>query len=270
MKLMKKNYLLTGLIASAVVLSASNALASDALQIYGLPSGTGVTYDNASGAYPVVTAILSRQGAVSGAHTYTTTALLAQDSTGSLDIYGINETTWGYSPQVGDGIYVQGTFSPYHQIPEVGTLQNFFQTSAGNPVSATVATIPQLSVTNLPQSIAGYLIEVDNVTISGGGAYSTVFPTYANGNVSYTITDGSANSMTLYDWVTSYSTDGAMGGTAVPTGPVDILGFDSVFPGATAGEFTPIEILSVPEPTALSLCGAGGLLALMFRLRRKA
>jgi hypothetical protein len=263
---MKKNYLLTGLITSAVVLFASNALASDALQIFGFPTNTVVTYDNASGAYPVVTAILSRQGAVSGTHTFATTTLLAQDSTGSLDIFGINETTWGYSPQVGDGIYVQGTYSPYHQIPEVGTLQNFFQTSAGNPVSATLATISQLNVDTLPQSIAGYLIEVNNVTISGGGAYSSIFPTYAGGNVSYTITDGSGN-MTLYDWVTSYSTCAAFGGTAVPTGPVDILGFDSVYNNA-APEFTPIEIISVPEPTALSLCALGGL-ALLLKFRRQ-
>jgi hypothetical protein len=272
MKLMKKNYLLTGLIASAVVLFASNALASTAAAIFPDLTGTVVTYDNASGAYPVVTAILSRQGAVSAGHTYSTTTLLAQDSTGSLDIFGINETTWGYSPQVGDGIYVQGTYSPFHQIPEVETIQNIFQTSAGNPVSPTLATIPQLNVSTLPQSIAGSLIELDNVTISGGGSFSSIFPTYAGGNVSYTVTDGSANNMVLYDWVTSYSTAAALGGTAVPTGPVDIIGFDSVFTsGSTStAEFTPISIISVPEPTTLSLCGGCALLALMFRSRRKA
>ncbi len=275
---MKKNYsLLTGFIASAVVLSASNALASDALQIFGMPSGTAVTYDNASGAYPIVTAILSRQGAVSGAHTYTTTSFLAKDSTGSLDIFGLNETLFGYSPQVGDGIFAQGTNSPFHQIPEVGSLQNIYPTSIGNVVPTTlVATIPQLNVTTLPQSIAGHLIELDNVTISGGGSFSSIFPTYAGGNVSYTITDGSGNNMIFYDWVTSYSTAAAFGGQAVPTGPVDLIGFDSVFPGTgtpptgIAAEFTAIAINVVPEPTTLSLCGAGGLLALMFRLRRKA
>ena len=272
---MKKNYLLTGLIASTVVLSASNALASTAAQIFTDPNYTFATYDNASGNYPIVTAILSRQGAVSGTHTYTSTSLLAQDSTGSLDLYSINETFYGYSPQVGDTIYAQGQISPYHQIPEMSMYQtssnaaNIFQTGVGTAPAPLVATIAQLSVSTLPQNIAGYLIAVDNVTISGGGAFSSVLPTYAGGNVSYTITDGSGNSMTLYDWVTSYSACAAMGGNPVPTGPVDIIGFDSVYPGSV-GEFTPIEIISVPEPTTLSLCGAGALLALVFRLRRKA
>ena len=267
---MKKNYLLTGIIASAVVLFASNASASTAATIFGLPSGTGVTYDNASGAYPVVTAILSRQGAVSGAHTYTTTSFLAQDSTGSLDIFGLNESTWGYSPQVGDAIFVQGTNSPFHQIPEVGSIQNIYQTGVGTAPATLVATIPQLNVATLPQSIAGHLIELDNVTISGGGTFSTVFPTFAGGNVSYTVTDGSANNMVLYDWVTSYSTAAAFGGQAVPTGLVDIIGFDSVFTsGSTStAEFTPIEIISVPEPSILALSALGGL-ALLLKFRRQ-
>jgi hypothetical protein len=270
-KLMKKNYLLTGIIASAVVLFASNALASTAAQIFTDPIYTFATYDNASGNYPVVTAILSRQGAVSGAHTFTTTSFLAQDSTGSLDIFSLNEVTFGYSPMVGDGLSVQGTNSPFHQIPEVGSIQNIFQTSAGNSVPATlVATIPQLNVATLPQGIAGHLIELDNVTISGGGLFSSIFPTYAGGNVSYTVTDGSANSMVLYDWVTSYSTAAAMGGNTVPTGLVDIIGFDSVFTSGTTStaEFTPIEIIPVPEPSILAFSALGGL-ALLLKFRRQ-
>ena len=274
-KLMKKN-LLTGIIASAVVLFASNALASTAAQIFTDPIYTFATYDNASGAYPVVTAILSRQGAVSGTHTYTSTSLLAQDSTGSLDIFSINETTYGYAPQVGDTIYAQGQFSPFHQIPEMNMFQtstnaaNIFQTGVGSVPSPSVFTIPQLNVATLPQGIAGHLIELDNVTISGGGTFSSIFPTYAGGNVSYTVTDGSANNMVLYDWVTSYSSAAALGGAAVPTGLVDIIGFDSVFTsGSTStAEFTPIAIISVPEPSILALSALGGL-ALLLKFRRQ-
>jgi hypothetical protein len=273
---MKKNYLLTGIIASAVVLFASNALASTAAQIFTDPIYTFATYDNASGAYPVVTAILSRQGAVSGTHTYTSTSLLAQDSTGSLDIFSINETTYGYAPQVGDTIYAQGQFSPFHQIPEMNMFQtstnaaNIFQTGVGSVPSPSVFTIPQLNVATLPQGIAGHLIELDNVTISGGGTFSSIFPTYAGGNVSYTVTDGSANNMVLYDWVTSYSSAAALGGAAVPTGLVDIIGFDSVFTsGSTStAEFTPIAIISVPEPSILALSALGGL-ALLLKFRRQ-
>ena len=269
---MKKNYLLTGFIASAVVLFASNALASTAAQIFTDPIYTFATYDNA----PVVTAILSRQGAVSAGHTYTSTSLLAQDSTGSLDIFSINETLYGYSPQVGDTIYAQGQFSPFHQIPEMNMFQTssnaalIFQTGFGTAPATLVATIPQLNVATLPQGIAGHLIELDNVTISGGGTFSSIFPTYAGGNVSYTVTDGSANSMVLYDWVTSYSSAAALGGAAVPTGLVDIIGFDSVFTsGSTStAEFTPISITSVPEPSTLALSALGGL-ALLLKFRRQ-
>ena len=69
---MKKNYLLTSLIASTVVLFASNVLADSAITIEGYASGTAVTYDNASGAYPVITAILSQPvvGTLDG-YTYT-------------------------------------------------------------------------------------------------------------------------------------------------------------------------------------------------------
>jgi hypothetical protein len=278
-KLMKKNYLLTGFIASAVVLFASNALASTAAQIFTDPIYTFATYDNASGAYPVVTAILSRQGAVSGTHTYTSTSLLAQDSTGSLDIFSINETLYGYSPQVGDTIYAQGQFSPFHQIPEMSMFQsssnaaNIFQTGVGSVPSPSVFTIPQLNVATLPQGIAGHLIQLNNVTIGGSGGVGGLFPTYAQATTAtetFTITDGSANSMTLFDWVTSYSSSGAFGGQAVPTGPVDIIGFDSVFTsGSTStAEFTPISITLVPEPSTLALSALGGL-ALLLKFRRQ-
>jgi len=272
---MKKYILLSSLIASTVALSASNALADDAATIYTYPTGTAVTWDDASGQFPVINAILSQAGAVSGTHTYTTWSFLGVDGDGSLDVFG-SLSGLGYTPTVGDAISVSGTYSPFHQIPEIGTITAITLQSSGNtPAAPKVLTIPTLNVATLPQGVAGHLIEVNNVTISGGGAYSSVFPTYANGNVSYTMTDGGGNSMVLYDWVTSYSTCAAFGGDLVPTGPVDVIGFDSVFTTGTSStaEFTPIAFippLIVPEPTTMGLCGAGGLVALLFRLRRKA
>src|SRR5262249_44073658 len=117
--------------------------------------------------------------------------------------------------------------------------------------------------------------ELGNVTISGGGLGTGLFPTPAQdtvANETYTITDAGGNSMTMFDWVSSYSAAAALGGTAVPTGPVNLIGFDSVFgSGSTAeAEFTPIAIVAVPEPTTLGLCGVGTLLALAFRARKKA
>ena len=267
---MKKYYtLFTGFIVSAVVLFASNALASDILTIEGLASGTaGVTLDSS----PVVTAILSQPG-MYGGHTYTGWSFLVQDGTGSLDVFAsaasLTSVDPGYTPTVGDVINLTGTYSPFHQIPEMATLTAFSKVGTAIAPGPVIQTIPTLNQATLPLSTAGHLIEVDNVTISGT---PTTFPNYAGGNVSYTITDGSANSMVLYDWVTSYSTAASMGGTAVPTGLVDIIGFDSVFTSGvnSTAEFTPIGVISVPEPTTMGLCGAAGLLAFIFRLRRKA
>jgi len=272
---MKKHTVVTSLIASAVVLSASNALADSAATIFASPSGTAVTYDNASGAYPVVTAILSRQGYVSGTHTYSSTSFLAQDSTGSLDLFGLNETATGYSPNVGDAVFAQGTYSPFHQIPEIGSLVNIVHVANAAAPGPLVTTIPALNVATTPQSLAGHLLELDNVLITGAGA-GGFFPTYAQASIAtetFTITDTSLNSMVFFDWVTSYSTAAAFGdmGMAVPTGRVNMIGFVSVNPGTVpTPEFTAIAITSVPEPATLALCGLGGLLLAGYRQRRKA
>jgi hypothetical protein len=276
--LMKKYYYwLTGLIASTVVLFASNALADSAVNIEGYLSGTAATYDNASGAYPVITAVLSQPGTLDG-YTYRTWAILAADSTGSLDVYGVMPSL-GFTPAVGDAISFTGTYSPYHQIPELATNANGSSSmilySTGNAVSSPgVYTIPTLIASGtgpIPQSIAGHLVTLDNVSLyTDAAATIPVSGNFAIGNnVTLYAKDGSGNIMEIYDWASSYSTCGALGGTPEPTGLVDITGFvsqASTFPP----EMTPFSIISVPEPTTLSLCGAGTLLALIFRLRRKA
>jgi hypothetical protein len=281
-KLMKKNYyLLTGLIASTVVLFASNALASDASTIEALTplnsptAQPGQTYDNASGAYPVISAILSAPVGSLDGYNYTWWSLLGADSTGSLDLYGALPGGTSFTPAVGDAISAAGTYSPYHQIPEIETLTSLNLFSTGNAVSSPgVYTIPALTASGtgpIPLSIAGYLVILDNVSLYTDSAatipVSGNFATHAN--VTLYAKDGSGNIMEIYDWASSYSTCGALGGTPEPTGLVDITGFVTQS-GSFGPEMTPFSITQVPEPTALSLCGAGGLLALIFRLRRKA
>jgi hypothetical protein len=271
--LMKKYYyLLTGLIASTAVLFASNALADSAATIFGYPATTLVTYDNASGSYPVISAVLSQPGSGDG-YTYTTYSFLAQDSTGSLDIYS-PLTGLGYTPTVGDAISVSGTYSPYHQIPEIATITSISLHSIGNGVSSpgvyTVAQLTNSGTGTIPQSLAGQLVTLDNVSLyTDSAATIPVSGNFAvHANVALYAKDGTGI-IEIYDWASSYSTCGALGGTPEPTGLVDITGFvsqSSTFPP----EMTPFSITQVPEPTALSLCGAGALLALIFRLRRKA
>lgn len=268
-----KRLLTVATLASIMALAASNTLADSAVNIFGYASGTLATYDNASGKYPVVTAILSQPGTVDG-YTYTTYSFLAQDSTGSLDVFSAL-TGLGYTPAVGDAISISGKYSPFHQIPEIGTVTAITKQSSGNTIPAVpVYTIPQLTNSGtgaMPQSLSGLLVTLNNVTLyTDAAATIPASGTFAtDANVTLYAKDASGNIMEVYDWASSYSTAGAFGGTAEPTGPVNITGFVSQS-GAFAPEITPFAITPTPEPTTLGLCGAGGLLAMIFRLRRKA
>ena len=92
-----------------------------------------------------------------------------------------------------------------------------------------------------PFTTAGYMLELDNVTIGGiSGAFGVA-------NLTGTITDSGSNSMTLYYWPTSYSVANAnLFGQAIPTGPVNMTGFVSVY--NSVAEFTPMTVTVVPEP----------------------
>ena len=259
---MSKLIALSALLALVCALAGS-AMADSISQAEALATGTtGVTLDNASGGHPVVTAILSEPGTFGG-KSYSSWSFFVKDSTGSADVYG-TLSGLGYTPAVGDAVTVTGEWSPYHQLPELEYPTAISAVSSGNPVPNPVsATISQLNQTTLPANIAGYLATVSNVTIVGA---SGNFP---SGNTSYTISDGT-NSMTLYDWTTSYSCDGALIGTPIPTGPVNITGFMSVYPGTPGSpEFTPISITAVPEPATLVLLAAAGICGLALRCVRR-
>jgi len=258
---MKKSLLAFGAIGILMAVAGSNALADDAATIFTVPSGTAVTYDGGSGGYPVVTAVLSEPGTFNG-KTYYSWSFLAEDASGSLDMYNSDPLPGSYIPTVGDAITGDGTYSPYNQIPEVGSLSSITVQSTGNAVPTIgTSTIATLNQTTLPQNIAGRLWTLNNVTISG------ISGTFDISNLSGMISDG-VDSMTLYYWVTSYAAANQnLYGMTIPTGPVNITGFVSVY-NSTSPEFVPISITSVPEPATLSLFGAAGLLALVLRRRR--
>jgi hypothetical protein len=267
---MTKNLLMATAIASAMGVCVSNALADSAAAIFSDPSSTAVTYDNASGNYPIVSAILSEPGTSDG-YTYGSYSFLLEDGTGSLDIYTTAADLGSYTPTVGDALSISGTYSPYHQIPEIETITSVTLESSGNTVpSPTVSTIPTLTAsTTIPQSLAGSLFTLENVSLYTDAAATTPvsgsFATHANTTLYAKDADG--NIMEIYCWASSYSTVGALGGTTIPTGSVDITGFLSQS-GTYPVEMTPYSITSVPEPSSQAMFGVGGLLLALVLRRR--
>jgi hypothetical protein len=288
--IMRKSVLFLGVVGVAVALSGVKVYASDAADIEGQGYNTPAVYNNSNlvgydaNNYPVITAILSAPGSVGGKN-YTAWVFTAQDQSGSMVTYVAKSALAGLStqygptdttPTVGDGIAVSGAYQLYHSLPELepyGSTNYVQLTSQGNSTASfapTVLSINALNTAALASNVSGYYIELAGVTFSGGGTLSTVFPLETQGNGNYTLTDGTG-SIADYDWVTSYSTAAALGGQAVPTGPVNVYGFVSVYPstglaGGGLPEFTVTSI--VPEPSAFMLAGMGLLGLLAIRRRR--
>jgi len=287
--------LLGVLATTTIALAQANAWADSAATIVTYPINTGVTYDDAGspGNFPVITAILSapagsgyNPGTSLDGYTNRNWSYLAQDTTGSLDLFYSSSLITAYVPHVGDSILVQGNYSPFSGIPEIAnsTAHPLSVTfgSSGNPFYSAVpllTTIPTINVGTNGGGISlsgqgGKSLQLNNVTISGAGVNWAFHQ-----NVSGTITDQGNNSMTMFLWASSYSTCAAIaaGGGPVPTGLVDVTGFISDFYNSTLNggqivpEFVPISITAVPEPAALGLCGLGSVLAwACYRLRKKA
>ena len=264
-----KNLLLAAALVSTI---GSRAMAQDVATIETQAANSDVVLSSD----PVITAILSQPGTVNG-HTYTGYSFLAQDSSGSLDFF-YSTTASSYVPVVGNAISVSsGNFSPFDGIPEVANSAanplSISTVSTGNPVLApTTVTIPQINVTSLTANniintpYAGYYVQLNDVTISGAPA------TFPNSTASYTITDGSNNSMVWFFWESSYSTDGAMIGTSIPTGPVDMDGFVDYFANSSEAEFVATSITPVPEPAPIALGAISSILSGLFfyRVRKTA
>ena len=255
MRSTKKLLLSTTLLVAMA--SATSASADTVAQIEAQPSGTSVTLNS----NPVINAIGSMPGSADG-YTYTNYAILVADSTGSLDLFGHLPTGTTYVPSIGDAVGAAGTYDPFDAIPEISSLTSITKVSSGNPVPAAIPiTTAQLAdITPASYNYLGHYLMLQNVEFSGASGY---FPVHSNGT--YTLTDVSGNNpLTLYQWASSYSTAGALGGSPVPTGPVDIYGTVDLFDGSP--EFIPFSI-TVPEPASIGLLLAG--IAVLVRLGRR-
>jgi hypothetical protein len=218
---MKSRLLLASTIAITMTVIGSRVLADDASDIESFyPVNAYVSYDNTSGAYPIITSLASQPG-VFGGHTYTGWAILAQDSTGSLELFSSASTltnlpagpgtpyTASSAPAVGDMLNAAGQYGPFDGIPELAfstvvSSNNYInKISSGNAVpTAPIFTIPQLQagtangtgiLTN--SAIAGMYLEIQGVTFSGStGGFMSTFPLESQANTvneSYTITNAS-------------------------------------------------------------------------------
>jgi hypothetical protein len=263
--------LLSTAIASVFGATASNALALDAAEVFTNSSGTAVTYNNASGSYPVVTAILSVPGVTVNGYSYSATSgtFLAADSSGSLEIYDTPSGT--YTPTLGDGLLVTGTYSPFDEIPElkVSTTGTVTVESTGNasPAGASTfsspinVTLSQIDSGTVAQQYGAQLLEINNASISG----ATAGTTYGTADETYTITDASGSTALFYYPHDFSVANQNLFGATVDQSDVDVIGLVDSFDGST--EFLPLQVTVVPEPATLALAGLGGLSMLFLRRR---
>ena len=291
---MKSRVLLASAVAVAAVFVGTKVLADDASDIEQFyPLTSYVQYDNTSGDYPVVTEVGSMPTTLGG-HTYTSWSVFAEDSTGSLDMFltaatlsnlFVNSNATSTNVNVGDQLNLAGSWGPFHQIPEISlssvpASNHYFNTvSTGNALAPRpVFTVSQIAATGSAPSnflnIAGYYLEIDNVTISSPSNGLTALSGYVGGvaptiaQETYTMTDNSG-SMTMFDWVTSYSAADMLAGTPIGAGNVyNMKGFVSYNTGGPL-EFTPLSLEAVPEPSSVALVGLGtaGLIAMRRRRR---
>ena len=198
--------------------------------VEGLATGTATYIGNATYGNPaaVTTGILSEPGIANASYgkKYTSWTWLANDLTGSIDVFGLSSSS-AYHPTVGNSAYVKAKFSPFDGIPELGTITSITSTGAGFGTATTVAggaylssatntaylpttiTIPQLLTNSgtdatwggpaqpTGSAIGEYLFWVNGVTITSGTTTLFGGDTWGQGNGFNAGQDQKSPNMTL-------------------------------------------------------------------------
>jgi len=290
-----KNWLLVALVASALAFVGTRVRADMAGDIESYANYAALTFNGAgddvyggNDADAIVDTIMSQPGTFGG-HSYTYWEVLAGDASGSLetDFSSASLHSLGWTPAVGQNISVSATYNPYHALPEIVTASaatvlnpnaGFTWAAPGGIQGGSQDTTIPNALNNsgaqkylpLNPNLTGYLVEIDNVTVSGQGALTT-FP---QTNETMYINDTGGNQLTMYFWYTSYSCDGQMAGGTIPTYPVNVFGMLSSYPSVSSGvttwqdELVPTAFVGIPEPSSFMLAGIG-LLSLLAVIRRR-
>jgi len=304
-----KSWLVVAAVTSALAFIGTRVLADDALDIEYYTANTVATYDGngdflygGNNADATVDTIMSQPGTFGG-HTYTGWAVLVGDASGSLDVFATASalTAIGWTPAEGQTVSLSATYSPYHSIPEIATVTHENTLGVNEPLwnspgvngsGSQLTTIPAVLANKgtgtygaLSQNLAGYLVEIPNVTITCNGTFPATFPATNAETASLgtlMLNDTAGNQLTLYFWYSSYSCDGMMVGGPIPdsgnpnapAGMVDVYGLLSSYPSVSAGitnwqdELIPTAFVGIPEPSSFMLAGIG-LLSLLAVIRRR-
>jgi len=307
-----KNWLLVAVVTSALAFVGTRVRADMGVDIQSYGNNAIATFDGngdflygGNNADATVEDVVSEPGVVPWtSRTYTAWAVLAGDASGAMEIYSSSSSlaVRGWTPTEGQTISVTATYSPYHSIPEIATVTAVTVSGVNEPTWASPGVLGGSQVTTISavlqnpfnsgspylpisQGLLGYLVEIDNVTLSAIGTFPTTFPNTNSGNPgigTLMLNDTAGKQLTMYFWVTSYMCDGMMVGAPVPdsgnplapAGAFDVWGFVTSYPSVSGGittwqdELVPTAFVGIPEPSSFMLAGLG-LLSLLAVIRRR-
>lgn len=134
-----------------------------------------------------------------------------EDGSAAIAVYPGSGSV-SFAPLRGDSITVSGPLKDYNGLLEIDPVQSVIVHSSGNALP-----VPQsINISQIGESLEGELVEFIGVSMpAGGGTFSSS---------TYTFTDGSGNTGTLY-----LRSGHPLVGTLIPLGPFNLIGIMSQF-----------------------------------------